>query len=291
MTANLIATLRGPLKLPTAMKTTGFLRRCSTQSQLDERGLRGLFLVCRCAFLSSLLEALEPLRHLADEEKQRRGNSIGETGSGGSSSGYGGGTQTERYLKRWIEVFREQSFSIVSMYRSIFPNTLPSPSYPESSPSSPIIGSSPPPNFPESLPRGRMGTIRSRSSSTLSTISSGLAEDDPDGGQPPDPLASFVLHLVGRLTETLGGYLSSVEERGVRESLLTQVLYAAGSLGRLGGEFGAILGVVECFGMMRHDEDADDDGVGVADGDEEWVNVVAKHKVLASRLETLAGRG
>lgn len=118
-------------------------------------------------------------------------------------------------------------------------------------------------------------------------MSSGISEDDPECGQPPDPLASFVLHLVGLLTETLGDYLGNVEERSVRESLLTQVLYAAGSLGRLGGEFGAILGVVECFGV-ESEEVEEDGGTG---GDEEWVGVVAKHKVLASRLETLAGRG
>lgn len=109
-----------------------------------------------------------------------------------------------------------------------------------------------------------------------------MAEDDPDAGMPPDPLASFVLMLVGMLVDVLGTYLPGVEERGVRESLLTQVLYAAGSLGRLGGEFGAILGVVECFGGGS---------LGRGDGEEEWVSVVAKHRVLASRLESITGRG
>lgn len=264
LTANLLTTLRGPLKLPTAMKTTGFLRRCSTQSQLDERGLRGLFLVCRSAHLTTLLSSLTPLQSLADHNR----------------------AHTERYLKRWIEIFREQSFSIVSMYRSIFPTALPSPPDVSSRPGSPIIGSSPlqgaVPNFSQSLPQSRVGTIRSRSSSTLSTLSASVAEDDPDAGMPPDPLASFVLMLVGMLVDVLGTYLPGVEERSVRESLLTQVLYAAGSLGRLGGEFGAILGVVECFGGGS---------LGRGDGEEEWVSVVAKHRVLASRLESITGRG
>lgn len=245
MVTNLITTLRGPLKLPTAMKTIGFLRRCTSGQTLDERGLRGLFLVCRAAYLSSLLDALEPLKELA-------------TGAAGK----------ERYLKRWIEVFREQSFAIVGMYRSIFPNSLPAESTAATS-ASPTISS--PPTF-----TSRTETLRSRSSSTLS---SARDEDDPEGGQPPDPLASFVLHLVGLLTGVLGEYLSGVEDKAGRESLLTQVLYAAGSLGRLGGEFGAMLGVVECFGG----------GGGGGEG-EEWVGVVAKHKVLAGRLETLAGR-
>lgn len=78
----------------------------------------------------------------------------------------------------------------------------------------------------------------------------------------------------------------TIEEKSIRESLLTQVLYAAGSMGRLGGEFGAILGVVECFG----DGNGLDEAEGQEGAGEEWVGVVAKHKVLASRLETLAGR-
>ena len=118
-------------------------------------------------------------------------------------------------------------------------------------------------------------------------MSSSANDDDPEGGQEPDPLASFVLHLLLLLTETLGRYLKTIEERSVRESLLTQVLYAAGSMGRLGGEFGAILGVIECFGM-GDEEQEEKDGDG---GEEEWVGVMAKHKVLVSRLETLTGRG
>ncbi|PWW79352.1 Dor1-like protein [Tuber magnatum] len=256
MTANLIGTLRGPLKLPTAMKTIGFLRRCGTkEATMDERGLRGVFLVCRLAFLSGLLSALDPLKELAEEERERRQDGKDNTSTANiatttTPSSWGGGTQTERYLKRWIEVFREQSFGIVSMYKSIFPNALPAANPDPPPPSSP---------HPHS----------------------------PIMSSAPDPLASFVLHLLSLLTETLGRYLKTIEERSVRESLLTQVLYAAGSMGRLGGEFGAILGVIECFGMGDGEqEEKDGDG-----GEEEWVGVVAKHKVLASRLETLAGRG
>ncbi|CAZ83887.1 unnamed protein product [Tuber melanosporum] len=287
MTANLISTLRGPLKLPTAMKTIGFLRRCGTkEAVMDERGLRGLFLVCRLAFLSGLLSALDPLKELAEEERERRQNggdentSSTDTTTTTTPSSWGGGTQTERYLKRWIEVFREQSFGIVSMYKSIFPNALPAANPDPPPPSSP---------HPHSPIMSSVGIgIRSRSSSTLSNMSSSANDDDPEGGQAPDPLASFVLHLLSLLTETLGRYLKTIEERSVRESLLTQVLYAAGSMGRLGGEFGAILGVIECFGMGDGEREEGKDGDGE---EEEWVGVVAKHKVLASRLETLAGRG
>ncbi|PUU76409.1 Dor1-like family-domain-containing protein [Tuber borchii] len=286
MTTNLINTLRGPLKLPTAMKTIGFLRRCGTkEAAMDERGLRGLFLVCRLAFLSGLLGALDPLKELAEEERGRRQNDKEDNASAANAtataapSSWGGGTQTERYLKRWIEVFREQSFGIVSMYKSIFPNALPAVNPDPPPPSSP---------HPHSPIMSSVGIgIRSRSSSTLSNMSSSANDDDPEGGQAPDPLASFVLHLLSLLTETLGRYLETIEERSVRESLLTQVLYAAGSMGRLGGEFGAILGVIECFGMGDEEQEEKDGDRG----EEEWVGVVAKHKVLVSRLETLTGRG
>ncbi|KAF8253735.1 Dor1-like protein [Wilcoxina mikolae CBS 423.85] len=225
LSANLITTLRGPLKLPVAMKTVGFLRR--TLGSGDERAIRAVFLVCRHAHLHALLDALQPLRALAHEDS--------------------GGVQTERFLKRWLEVFREQSFGIVSMYRSIFPGALSTPG-----------GTSTP--QPQAVRPGH-----SRSSSSLSN----LLSEEPDSGPPPDPVAGFEEHLVAMLVDVLKEYLPKVEERGVRESLLTQVLYASGSLGRLGGEFAGVLAGVE----------------GVFTGEEEFVDVVKRQRVLAGRLE------
>lgn len=113
----------------------------------------------------------------------------------------------------------------------------------------------------------------SRSSSSLSNL---LTEEEPDGGPPPDPVVAFEEHLVGLLVEVLRRYLPLVEERGARESLLTQVLYASGSLGRLGGEFAGVLA-----GMK-----------GVFQDEEEYVEVVKRQKVLASKLEAMGvGRG
>ena len=97
-------------------------------------------------------------------------------------------------------------------------------------------------------------------------------EDDPL--QPlPSALASFPLHLVGMLDSTLRKYLPNVRDRSSRDSLLTQVLYCAGSLGRLGGEFGMLLA------FLGEDEEEG----------EEWVEVVRKHRVLAGRLEVMVG--
>lgn len=166
----------------------------------------------------SMLEALEPLRDLADQEKARQ-KSIG------AGHAWSGGQQTERYLKRYIEIFREQSFAIVSMFRSIFPTS----SHTETS------------------------------DAALEPL--------------PSALATFPLYLVDMLLETLRVYLPTVKDQASRDSLLTQVLYCAGSLGRLGGDFGLFLA-----------------GLDVGDGaEDEWVEIVKRHRLLAGRLESIVG--
>jgi hypothetical protein len=90
-------------------------------------------------------------------------------------------------------------------------------------------------------------------------------------------MSTFTLHLVDLLEETLREYLPNITDPGTRESLLTQVLYCAGSLGRLGGEFGMMVA------MLLEDEQAGGD-----EDDMEWVKVMKKHRVQASRLEILA---
>ncbi|KAI5848964.1 oligomeric Golgi complex subunit 8 [Tricharina praecox] len=244
LTSSLIGTLRAPLKLPVAMKTVGFLRR--TVGAADERDVRGVFLACRHAHLLGLLAALEPLRELADEEVA------------------GGGVQAERYLKRWLEVFREQSFGVQGMYRSIFPGSM--------SPATSAGGTATP------TPTTTTRPGHSRTSSSLSTA---LADDDVDGGGMPDPVAAYEARLVEMLVDVLRRYLGKVLDKGVRESLLTQVMYASGSLGRLGGEFaGVLVGIEGVF------EGEGEDGAEV-----EYVAVVERQKVLAGRLEATMATG
>jgi len=239
MAANLILSLKSPgLKLAASLRTVSWLRRilpdlevtgnaAANKSQgrdSQERALGAIFLVCRLATLMTMLEALEPLRNLADQEKARQ-KAIG------SGNAWSGGQQTERYLKRYIEIFREQSFAIVSMFRSIFPAA------PE-----PADGETP--------------------------------EADQDPLEPiPTALATFPLYLVDMLLETLRIYLPTVKDQASRDSLLTQVLYCAGSLGRLGGDFGLFLATLD---------------VG-SDAEEEWVEVVKRHRALAGRLESIVG--
>lgn len=258
MVTNLIASLKtNSLKLASAMRTISWLRRVAPEldpgpSTISSPGtgaggsregsLGSLFLVCRLANLEQMLGALQPLRELADQETLRLQSQ--EKIEGNDVSGRGkweGGQQTERYLKRYIEIFREQSFAIISMYRSIFPPAAP----------------------PVDLGLPIKSTV----------------QQDPL--QPlPSALGTFPLKLVAMLEGTLRKYLPNVRDRSSRDSLLTQVLYCAGSLGRLGGDFGMMLAFLN---------DVDEDEGREEEESEEWVEVIRKHRVLAGRLELMVG--
>lgn len=240
MASSLILSLRTQgLKLAAAMRTISWLRRIAPELEAHGRDGKGgegslgaLFLVCRLANLMSMLGALEPLQQLADQETQQRIN------GGGAQNGnrYSQGQQTERYLKRYIEIFREQSFAIISVFRSIFP-----------------------------LP----------SSSDEAAL---LNKDRPvDPLRPlPSSLSTFPIHIIGMLLETLKHYLPNIRGKSTRDGLLTQVLYCAGSLGRLGGDFSLVLSFL-ADDMEDEEEEA------------EWVDVLRKHRVLAGKLESMVG--
>ncbi|KAJ4413786.1 hypothetical protein N0V82_008330 [Gnomoniopsis sp. IMI 355080] len=235
MAANLIISLKAPgLKLAASLRTISWLRRVLPDIETagskekshgsQDKILGALFLVCRLATLMNMLNALDPLRELADQEKARQ-KSIG------SGNAWSGGQQTERYLKRYIEIFREQSFAIVSMYRSIFPAATEAPG--------------------EATAGGQVDPLEPL----------------------PSSLSTFPLYLVDMLVETLRTYLPTVKDQASRDSLLTQVLYCAGSLGRLGGDFGLFLAGLDLG----------------SEAEEEWVGVVRRHRQLAGRLESIVG--
>lgn len=262
----LITSLQSPsLKLAAAMRTIGLIRRVSPElAGVDQQpaghgvlsskslgfgastassdgALPSLFLVCRLHMLHKTLEALGPLRDLADHESTQRANTSKSAGKAAdsSTSSTSQGSQSERYLKRYIEIYREQSFGILSMYKSIFPSNLP----------------------------------ESEQKSTGSNHHKGPLLPLPS------PVSSFALHLVEMLEDTLREYMPNVVDTANRESLLTQVLYCAGSLGRLGAEFGMIVALLEDDLTGQH----------VTDEQElEWAQVMKKHRVQASRLEILA---
>ncbi|KFA70825.1 hypothetical protein S40288_09783 [Stachybotrys chartarum IBT 40288] len=216
MAADLIVALKSPgLKLAAALRTVGWLKRIIpdlvTQISVED-ALPSIFLVCRLSTLVETLGALDPLKKLADEEKRRQINSTGV---------WSGGQQTERYLKCFIEVFREHSFAIISVFKSL----------------------------QASFSRG--------------------PTDGQDPLRPlPGALSTLPLHLVEMLLETLRAYLPTVRDQASRESILTQVLYCAGSLGRLGADFGMLLAAI---------------------GEDEWITVIKRHRLLAGRLETVIG--
>lgn len=151
MTTNLLTALRNQnIRLAAAIRTIGWLRRVlpelgdqgpeqksamsasanllsTASAQQDEDDFGAIFLCARlCTFLT-MTEALAPLRDLADQEtttrsRQTEVSKVNEPGRRSSHHGYANqGQQTERYLKRYIEIFREQSFSTISMFRNIFP--------------------------------------------------------------------------------------------------------------------------------------------------------------------------
>jgi conserved oligomeric Golgi complex subunit 8 len=156
MTRNLIVALRGQnIRLAAAIRTIGWLRRVlpelqpseprptSSRTNLSftapiqqgEDDFGAVFLCARmCTFLT-MTEALAPLRDLADQETLRRLQQVDTKHEPSRKTSHGGfaaqGQQTERYLKRYVEIFREQSFSAISMFRNIFTPEDGAPSKPD----------------------------------------------------------------------------------------------------------------------------------------------------------------
>ena len=281
MTSNLIASLRSQnIKLAAGMRTIGWLRRVAPDldgSDSNKEGTLGaLFLVCRLATLVSTLSALDPLRDLADQETETRLRESPSTVRKSTNETWSGGQQTERYLKRYIEIFREQSFAIISMYKSIFPSS---------------------PDATNSVSAEDLG-FKLKALGLRSVSAPHQPTPPPSQQQQQDPLtplpsalSTFPLHLVNLLADTLRQYLPNVRDKSSRESLLTQVLYCAGSLGRLGGDFSLLLADLG----SQDDGNGNGNGNGNADEedeeDREWVDMMKKHRILAGKLESLTTAG
>jgi conserved oligomeric Golgi complex subunit 8 len=172
---------------------------------------------------------------------------------------WSGGQQTERFLKRYIEIFREQSFAIVSLYKNIF----------APAPSESFLASS----SMRGLDLRRLSLQTGQTPENQTVSESSL----------PPALATFPMHLAQLLIDTLRAYLPNVKDKASRESLLTQVLYCAASLGRLGGDFSMMLSLLG--------EGDEQDGLLEEDTMFEWEEVMKKHRVLAERLDLLTKSG
>ena len=99
MLVQLISHLQKPIRLAAAMNVVGFLRRMDVfQSETE---LRMVFLRCRHDFLQQRLTRVK--RDISDDARQKSQDAF-------------------EYLKRFIDVMREQMFEIGTQYISIFSN-------------------------------------------------------------------------------------------------------------------------------------------------------------------------
>ncbi|KAI4194366.1 MAG: hypothetical protein LQ350_007805 [Teloschistes chrysophthalmus] len=266
LTSHLIAALKSQsIKLASGMRTVGWLRRVAPELDTgvngtgSHEGLLGyLFLLCRLSTLVTTLSALEPLKQLADAETDTRLRKTPKptTSKGSNGSAWHGGQQSERYLKRYIEIFREQSFAIISTYKSIFPSSADA-----------------------QTTEGFKLPFKSAGLKSLPSLTSQASQKEKAENM-PSALSTFPPYLADLLFDTLREYLPNVLDKTSKESLFTQVLYCAGSLGRLGGDFSLMLPMLSS-GLKEESDESEDD-------DESWVEVMRKHRELAGRLEALA---
>lgn len=270
MKLNLVAALRSPsVKLAGAMRLIGLLRRVAPElddpyatglkGNAGEGQLGGVFLACRHSLLLSTLDALQPLQELADQE-------FSQSEEARKRNPWAAGQQTERYLKRYIEVFREQVFSMISMYYSIFPRSKPGAKTEHEDAPKKSDGSN--------LPAGRGIGEKKRATRWV----------DPLFGPPPPAGHAYVPRVTQMLLDTLKKYMPNVGDRGSRDSLFMQVLYCATSFGRLRCDFGFKLYFFDTPVNETTGEEAKEDEPSVP----EYVRVMKRHQEQASRLEQLA---
>lgn len=270
MKMNLVAALRSQsLKLAGALRLIGLLRRVAPDlddpyatnltGNAGEGQLGGVFLACRHSLLLSTLGALQPLQELADQE-------FTQSEEVRKRNPWAAGQQTERYLKRYIEVFREQVFSMISMYYSIFPDSKPGAKKEREDEAKRQGGV----KYPE-----RRGTGEKKKEARWV---------DPLFGPPPPAGNTYVPRVTKMLLDTIKRYMPNVRDRGSRDSLFMQVLYCATSFGRLGCDFSFKLYFFNTPVNETTGEVAKQDETSVP----EYMRVMKRHQEQASRLEQLA---
>ncbi|CAG8717866.1 18643_t:CDS:1 [Racocetra persica] len=188
MLSKLITLLSQPIKLPSCLKVIGYLRRMEA---FDEAELRLVFLLSRDAYLRSLICTI-------DNEKK----------------------DPVYYLKKYIDIFRENFFDIVTQYRSIFSDEggalASTPLYSSlmmpPTPSSPWISSS-------SLSDINTNSLGRRTMTAATAIS------------------DYTIHILGQLTSVLAEFTPLISDTSSLSSILTQLMYCGMSLGRVGVDF------------------------------------------------------
>ncbi|RIA91699.1 Dor1-like family-domain-containing protein [Glomus cerebriforme] len=186
MLSNIISLLREQIKLPSCLKVIGYLRRMEA---FDEAELRLVFLLSRDAYLQTLIRAI-------DKEKK----------------------DPVHYLKKWIDIFREHFFDIITQYRAIFADDGGGLA------STPIYSSFMIPQSP----------------SSPWTTSSSDSSDNTSGRRnltATTVLADYTIHILGQLTSVLSEFTPLITDTQSLSSILIQLMYCGMSLGRVGVDF------------------------------------------------------
>ncbi|CAB4489500.1 unnamed protein product [Rhizophagus irregularis] len=186
MLSKLISLLREQIKLPSCLKVIGYLRRMEA---FDEAELRLVFLLSRDAYLQSLI-------HTIDKERK----------------------DPVHYLKKWIDIFREHFFDIVTQYRTIFADDVGGLA------STPIYSSFIIPRSPSSP-----WTTASSDSNEYSSGRRNLTATSV--------LADYTIHILDQLTSVLAEFTPLITDTQSLSSILTQLMYCGMSFGRVGVDF------------------------------------------------------
>ncbi|CAG8616964.1 12789_t:CDS:2 [Rhizophagus irregularis] len=186
MLSKLISLLREQIKLPSCLKVIGYLRRMEA---FDEAELRLVFLLSRDAYLQSLI-------HTIDKERK----------------------DPVHYLKKWIDIFREHFFDIVTQYRTIFADDVGGLA------STPIYSSFIIPRSPSSP-----WTTASSDSNEYSSGRRNLTATSV--------LADYTIHILDQLTLVLAEFTPLITDTQSLSSILTQLMYCGMSFGRVGVDF------------------------------------------------------
>ncbi|KAK9432127.1 oligomeric Golgi complex subunit 8 [Lipomyces doorenjongii] len=219
MTTILLRLLRENVQLPTAIKVISYLRRLQPfqASPNPTLELQHIYLLSRMIHLKSQLQSLDPLKSIP-----------------------------EKYLKRYIEFFREFVFAAIIGFRSIFPKE-------DDKESSKV------------------------DSSALSTQLAGSKDVSDtsvvDAGE--QLLSSFIYHTTMDLKKTVNDMLPMIPDKSSYASLYLQVIYSSQSLARVGGEFWSIMA-----------DEKDRKEFAAADETNPWVAALEKQRDLAKKLKS-----
>ncbi|KAK9366343.1 Dor1-like family-domain-containing protein [Lipomyces kononenkoae] len=221
MTTLLLRLLRENVQLPTAIKVISYLRRLQPfqASPNPKLELQHIYLLSRMIHLKSQLQSLEPLKSIP-----------------------------EKYLKRYIEFFREFVFAAIIGFRSIFPK--------------------------DGEGNNDSSSDGSGVSSTQLTGSNDVSDTSiVDAGE--QLLSSFIYHTTMDLKKTVKDMLPMIPDKSSYAVLYLQVIYSSQSLARVGGEFWSIMA-----------DEKDRKEYAAANEMNPWVVALEKQRDLAKKLKS-----